>query len=481
MILIAVCILSFLLRIAVLDQSFWLDESIGVLAAKNQTWLNLLTQWPKGDNHPPLYYLLLKGWGSSFSYSETSVRFLSIIFGVLTVFFVYKIAQLFIKDAKKKNFFPLLVSLLVATSPLHIYYSQEARMYVAAGALASGAIYFFLKTLKDNNFWNWLGFSIFITLLVFTDYLPVFLLPVFWIYGFILIRDKKWWSRFIFSHLLLLISGIFWLPIFLIQSAGGKAFLEALPAWRLVAGGANLKQLALVWNKFVLGRITFYNEVFYYSLLGICSLPFIATLVLSLKRYKEAVLFWFWLIIPLIFTFVFSFFIPAFIYFRFIFVLPAFYFVLVWGVQNLKNKWKNLLSVTLVLINLLGYSFYVFNPNHHRENWREAVAFVETYTLENSIVVFANSEPFAPYQWYSTGKVPAKGLLGSIKIDKAETVNLIRETIEEKENVIYFTYLSALMDPDGVIEETMFDLGFSIQKEETFNGVGKIIYLTKLK
>src|SRR3989344_4750352 len=105
-------------------QSLWLDEAISALAVKNNTFLELITKFSLGDTHPPLYYLILKAWTSIFGFTEVALRAPSVIFSVLTVYFTYKLGEFF--GGKKMA---ILSSVLLAFAPLHVYYSQEARMY----------------------------------------------------------------------------------------------------------------------------------------------------------------------------------------------------------------------------------------------------------------------------------------------------------------------------------------------------------------
>ena len=139
-----VLILGLVLRLVVINQSLWLDEAIGAVAVKNYSYKGIVSVFLKNDNHPPLYYLTLKFWTDIFGYSELAMRSLSVIFGVGTIFLTYKIAQ---KVSTNRLFAPLAV-LLITTSQLHIYYSQEARMYSMAAFVAALSIYYFLDLIK---------------------------------------------------------------------------------------------------------------------------------------------------------------------------------------------------------------------------------------------------------------------------------------------------------------------------------------------
>ncbi|MBU1844674.1 glycosyltransferase family 39 protein [Patescibacteria group bacterium] len=479
--LLSILFLALILRLVVINQSFWLDEAIGALVVKEQNIVQIATQFPKGDNHPPLYYLALEGWGNLFGYSEVALRGLSVLFGVLTVYFTFLIAKIFTN--KKKVSYPLFSALLLASSPFHIYYSQEARMYIMAGLFASMAIYYFLLTLdtKVKQKYPWILFSLSITALVFIDYVPVFLLPLFWLFAFIKKQKKDWWIKFLLSHLPLVFSGALWLPIFLVQLERGAWLMQKLPAWSRLAGGATPKQALLVWAKFILGRISFKNKVLYYSLIGISSLPFIYSLSKALKERKKICIIWSWLLVPLSLTFIASLVFPAFIYFRFLYVVPAFYLLVAWGVNQIKDREKRVLIGGLLLaVNIVGWLFYVGEPYQQREQWRQAVSFIESRAQKDKdVVVFENPQPFAPYMWYEKGEIDAFGATNSILADEAETKQKTLSIINNRQGVYYFEYLHDLSDPKGIVVQTIQDVGFGKDEIFDFIGVGQVTYWTK--
>lgn len=455
--------LAFVMRLIVINQSLWLDEAIGAIVVKAFSFMDILLKFPLSDNHPPLYYLILKAWSMIFGYSELSLRFPSVIFGVATIFLVYKIAKEFTKIS------PLIPSILLATSPLHIYYSQEARMYAFAAFLATGAIYFFLKTFKGAKLSDWIAFCVFYTLLPFSDYVPVFLFPVFLIYALYERGGWDWWKKFILMNLPLLALGIYWLPIFLKQSEAGKQLLITLPAWREIAGGATFKQLGVFWSKFVLGRISFFNKFIYYGLVLAASVPVSLLLSKSLRNWKENGIFWFWLVVPVALGFAASVFFPAFIYFRLIFVLPAFYLLIALG--------KSRFLITLVIIfNLIGWGIYVFDGSQQREDWRGAAAYVSKNAQEGEIAIFENPEPFAPYRWYWDGKVESNGATDSIAADLVKTEAHTKNLVNGKTGVYYFEYLKDLEDPTGIVQKTLIVNNFKETGRVSFNGVGFIVH-----
>src|SRR5471030_1173670 len=114
-----ILIFSFVLRIISIGQSLWLDEATSAMTTR-MSLSNFFTKFMPGDFHPPLYYLLLRLWTLFFGSSEVALRSLSVLFGVATVYVLYLLGKELI--GKKTG---IIAAILLATSGLHIYYSQE--------------------------------------------------------------------------------------------------------------------------------------------------------------------------------------------------------------------------------------------------------------------------------------------------------------------------------------------------------------------
>jgi len=188
-------VLGLAFRLISLNQSLWLDEATSALVAK-MSFTDIFTKFLPGDFHPPFYYLVLKLWTYFFGFSEIGLRIPSVIFGVATIYMTYLIA----KKVFDKNV-GLTSSLLVATSGLAIYYSQEARMYSLAAFLVSLAFYLFISK-------KWLLFSITLLLIGATDYVSLFVIPVF------LVINYKRCKKVLLSLIPLCLGLFVWLPIF---------------------------------------------------------------------------------------------------------------------------------------------------------------------------------------------------------------------------------------------------------------------------
>jgi hypothetical protein len=353
-----------------------------------------------------------------------------------------------------------------------------------AAFFAALSIYCLLKILieeKKRNYSLYLIFSIAITALIFSDYMPVFLFPVYIIAPIIFKKGRTWWVRYLLMFLTPVLLGVLWLPTLLIQTSSGKDLMESLPAWRNIIGGSNIKQLILVWNKFVFGRISFLNKPLYYLVVIVASIPVLGSLTtLVRKRTKEIDLIALWLIVPLGLGFLASFMFPAFNYFRYVYVLPAFYLLISWGVVNLKGKGiKNIILGVLLIFNIISFGIYAFDAKQHRETWRQATKFIESSAKDLDVVIFAYPRQFTPFRWYASGTTESYGVTDAVASDANKTKQKTQKAIMGKNGVYYFEYLADLSDPEDVIIDVLEKDGFSVKEIYNFQGVGQVYYYQK--
>ncbi|MBU1031365.1 glycosyltransferase family 39 protein, partial [Patescibacteria group bacterium] len=170
------------LRLISLNQSLWLDEAINVMAAKSFSLFGMVTQYAVADFHPPGWFAILWIWGKLFGYSEIAVRLPSVIFGVLTIYITYLIGKKLISGK-----LGLLAALLLSINPLHIYYSQEARMYSLAAFAVAVNVYLLVKLIKGERV-NLIFLISGNLLVLLSDYIAYFIFPAQFIF---LILAKK--------------------------------------------------------------------------------------------------------------------------------------------------------------------------------------------------------------------------------------------------------------------------------------------------
>ena len=175
--IIIILTIAFVLRLININQSLWLDEGINVIFARALSYKDLIFSYSVGDFHPPFYHLILKTAIEIFGSSELIVRLPSILFGVATVYVTYLIAR---KLYDEKTGY--IASTLMATAPLHIYYSQEARMYSLAAFFTSLSVFYFISIIKKDRLVYWIGFILSTALMLYCDYLPYLMLPIYFLF-----------------------------------------------------------------------------------------------------------------------------------------------------------------------------------------------------------------------------------------------------------------------------------------------------------
>jgi mannosyltransferase len=125
------CALAFALCLPLLDtRSLWGDEAFSVWAG-NQPPLLLLAGL---DAQPPLYHLMLAAARPLFGDSVFAIRFVSVLCVLPVVAVGARIAAVLSGPRSAA-----LAAILLALSPMLIYYGQEARMYAPAALFAAAA------------------------------------------------------------------------------------------------------------------------------------------------------------------------------------------------------------------------------------------------------------------------------------------------------------------------------------------------------
>ena len=460
-----------ILRLFKLDQSLWLDEAINVTFVKNLNLHSLVFEYSIGDFHPPLYHILMRGWILLFGISEIVVRLPSVILGLATVYVVYLIGKKLFDNKTA-----LISATLIATSPLHVYYSQEARMYMLAAFFASLSVYFFVSILKKETLIYWFGFVTSTALMLYSDYLPYLLLPVYVI--FLLIfknKIKKSTKRtFLPAFILIFVLILPWFLIFPKQLGAGLSAAASSPAWSNVVGSSSLKDLAVTYVKFVVGRISNNNNLIYALLFAPAGAIFAFLLILSPFRMNHLRFFlWLWLLVPIIVAFSISFFVPVFAYFRFIFILPAFYMLIAASV-NLVNwpKFNRFFLVLVLSVNFVSLGIYFTNTKFQRENWKGAVAYVHAASTGDSTILFEANDSFSPFVYYNKGHVKAYGALESFTANKKEVAAKVDDLTQNVKKVFLFQYLSPITDPEGLVFSELSKKGFTNVSTKDFDGVG---------
>ncbi|MDD2225124.1 MAG: glycosyltransferase family 39 protein [Candidatus Shapirobacteria bacterium] len=374
---IIILILALGLRLIGIGQSLWLDEAISANVAKMPIG-EIVRNFSIGDFHPPFYYWFLDLWTEFFGSHVIMLRLGSVLFSLITIYFVYLIG----KKIKNKKI-GILAALFLAINPLFVYYSQELRMYSMATMWLIIGFYYFVK-IKSKKYLkrDLVIFNLMMGLAFGTFYGSIFLIASFAIYFLI----KKEWKLFWLTNIGTGLAIIILTPLLLTQIKNSQIMLVQVTNWTLVLGKVNLKNLLLIPLKFGVGKISFYPKIWYYLIGGIWSLIILG---LILKNKKESNWLKIFLGLPIFLAILFSIKSPLLQYFRFLYLVPIMCLVLA---INCDKKWQKILIGGGFLI---FSSMYLLNPNYYREDWKSVATKIEN---EKSVYMIESfSDPIKFY------------------------------------------------------------------------------------
>ncbi|MCB9099204.1 MAG: glycosyltransferase family 39 protein [Anaerolineales bacterium] len=193
--------LALALRLYRLDfQSIWWDEGHSIFVASHP--ITAIPTLPAMDVHPPAYFSLLHLWLALAGRSEFALRYLSVVFSLLTVALLWRLARLLARSMPPPthSIWPSrLTGLLAAVSPLYVAYAQEVRSYAMITCLALASTFVLWRLLLPDHRRDTgrkrgelLGLYILLTAAcLYTHYFTIFLLLFQNIFWFIwLLRGK---------------------------------------------------------------------------------------------------------------------------------------------------------------------------------------------------------------------------------------------------------------------------------------------------
>lgn len=456
--IVTIFIIAFLLRLINLNQSLWLDESIVAKVVKTIPFHLIPFQFSPGDFHPPLYYLVISLWTRLFGISEIVLRLPSIFFSLVAGWFVYKIGLLW-----KNKQIALWSSIFFLFSPLIIYYSQEARMYMMATMFLTIALYYFLRIIK-TNLWirnDIVLFNLFSALALFTFYGSVFFIAGMIAVGLLFMMPKRrdlptllklrgtGSGRGFGLSIGLFISILLLSPLLYQQLMNAKGALIDVKNWNLVLGKAELKNVLMIFLKFATGRLSWYPKWSYYLIAGI---PTAITWLLVILGMKKNKLFAYLFILPLLFGLFISFWAPMMMYFRFIYLIPVMSLLLAQGIV-LSCRFRLEYGMTIIF---LAFSFaYLLFPQFHREDWKSLTRVLNSST--RAYMILPSSDPIAYYR----NEIP----LFELRDIKNSTIPEFITVIPYTSEIYGFDY-NKILKNKGCIKKSQIQFRGNLQLEE---------------
>ena len=380
------------------QESLWTDEAFTVHHAQLQDWGQFIQRISTTEGAPPGHYLLLHYWMQWFGNSEFSVRFPSVIFGILSIIILFLIVRRLWNEQ-----IALLASLFMSTSMLQILFSQEARLYSLFTFLVLLSAYFFMKIILDEGNMRderkkvlFLAYLVTMATALVVNYLALVMMAIYSVLFLFYIKNKKisplWWKKWVLAQGILLvgISFLLW-PIFQSQfstlNTGLRDVLisKSLPS---VLASLGLFFYALPVLAFVLFLflVLWGRKVVSHVLTHSCFDAFFSLLVITAGSIYLYFSFFpvTLLTIPITrYPITHSYFLIRHSFF----LAPLWYVFLAWKISSL--RWKKVAAVMTVVVLLVSttalYEYYHLST---KPEWREAAQFIASQNQQSSAATF---------------------------------------------------------------------------------------------
>lgn len=381
-----ITILSFLLSG---DKSLWLDEGFSIAIAR-MNWSDFWYTVSQYEANQAFYYFVLKLW-LVFGDNEIVLRSLSAVSAICAVAMAYILG---------KHLFGwrigILSALLLTVNATFIIFAQETRGYMLALLLGILSSYFFIRAVEKSDWKLWV---IYILSSVFGVYTHLYIALLLLAQGASLLflpRKNIPWKGLLTSAALIIVL-VSPMAYFVLTKDIGQ--IGWIPKMGFGLIGSLLNRLS--GGGEALTIVT-------YSVAGIIALFFIAKSYIrdnfsaSNWRYSFVLCL---LALPVVVSIIISFFKPMFIPRYFVILIPFLVYIVVIGINHLKNPWVISAAVVIVLIfsSLQLQNWYTSDPSkeyNQRENWRDTTDYIISMAEPSDAIIFYKPVREYPYDYY---------------------------------------------------------------------------------
>ena len=454
-----VVLLAFALRMYLIDnQSFAFDEGWTSYAI-HHSWGDMLRVLVP-DNHPPLYYLLVKALAEVAGYDDLPVRFLSVACGTTLIVGLYALGRRLIGTAGG-----VAAALFATCGPTFIYYAQEARMYSLLMALSTLSSYAMLRMLpstcerRREARW-WLAYVSLAAGAIYTHYFAFLLLLAqnLFALGWMAFRkqlrpSKAWWA----AQGAIAILYLPWLPIAIRQVAIGQGTW-----WRLPLPPSVI--LHDIWRFLILGPRRPMGVPAFGPLMGGVALVVLAA---ALVGRRKGVMAWSWswlsFALPVGSIVLLGSSLPVYTDRYALVAAPGLALIVglgvaaMWDVPYGRGAWLGRMAAILALAAaLLGplpqLNHYYHDPKYWREDFRRAARYLMDKSAPGDTVVLVGCAPPIMQYYRGPASVLAFPRRGDSVQGEEEVIALLRRHVNPGRRVRLVLYSWPTVDPQSLVE-----------------------------
>ncbi|MDB5176684.1 MAG: rane protein-like protein [Candidatus Saccharibacteria bacterium] len=392
--LLAMMAIAMYVSVAVFAQSsLRLDEAQSLFQTNRDIpgMLNLVGQ----DVHVPLYHTLLHYWQVIFGNDIFTARMLSLLFFVLTIPMVYRLANYIF--SRKVGLF---ASLLVTISPFLSWYGSEARMYSMLAFITVFHQFTFLKLYREGKSVDWVWFTVTAILGIYTHYFFAFVLlaeVVFYVIHRHEFAAKKAFRKFAISAGIVIAAILPWL--YYVRQLGTASNTQPN------LGEPTSIDLFNTYSQFIFGfQVDSLNTIIV-SLWPIVVLLAFFGLQKNRTITKETIFLVVAATIPVIGAFIISITVRPFYQSRYLIVaLPALLIIISWAISIYPKAVAWLFRIVLLGATLALLAVQIFNPaTPVKEDYKEAVQYLSSHATGKDVIVLSAPFTIYPTEYYYKG------------------------------------------------------------------------------
>ena len=250
---------GFLIRLNNLGHdSFWFDEILTMRGSNS----SLSNAWDAAQFHPPLLYVLNFFIVKTLGENEFILRLLSLFAGTLGIALLLQLGK-----SLRQAWVGLFASVLLAFSPYHLHYSQDARHYALLMATSLLSYIFLIWAFKQSRWRYWFFYGLAVTVSLYTHYGALLVLAtqamMIVIWGVVQVRNGRF-HQLLFPLISAGIVLLLYIPMFsklsvtLNLNVGDNAVLDTGAAASLTA-----------WVKTALRAFNLPNQIIFNVVIGL--------------------------------------------------------------------------------------------------------------------------------------------------------------------------------------------------------------------
>jgi mannosyltransferase len=387
--------------------SIWLDEAATYDFARN-SFLEIWNITATGEFNPPLFHWI-EHFMLFFGNSEYVLRFVPALLGAFTIPLFYLIG----KEMYDRNA-GIIAAAVLAFSPFHVLYSQDARAYTTVLFFFSIALFFFLSGLRTGKRSDWGVFGIFSALAFWTHFYVFIAIAILFIYAIFSLGRKNGWkiptfTGWILSVVVFLIATlpllIVTVHLFLIRTSapptyGARGF-DAIQLTFIQFSGYTIYLTAIFIVLFVLGLV---------QLFKVRKDTFILSVLVIMGTLLASYIFSF--VMPMI---------PRYL----IFMLPFFFVPIASSYHIFFRATKTPMIVYIMIILILAVcipQLYSYNTTYSKEDWRGLAQNLQGATQPGDVIVAVPTYVQMPLEYYYSNSTDGTIIVGASNLQELQEI-----------------------------------------------------------